>query len=139
MTAASPSLPVPAIGERLPDYLVTALDGAQVAAYAAASGDSNPIHLDEDAARAAGLPGTIVHGMLVMGQFEATLRAWRPECRIETMQSRFLRPLAVGGGLRIEGRVAKVETETPLRLIVRLMVRDGTGTPICVGDARIGL
>lgn len=139
MTATSPPLPVPAIGEPLPEYLVAALDGAQVAAYATASGDHNPIHLDEDAARAAGLPGTIVHGMLVMGQFEAALRGWRPECRIETMQTRFLRPLAVGGGLRIEGRVAKIETEAPLRLIVRLMVRDGAGTPICVGDARIGL
>ncbi|MBL6430298.1 MAG: hypothetical protein HPM95_00035 [Alphaproteobacteria bacterium] len=41
-------------------------------------GDRNPIHLDEFAARGVGLPGTIVHGMLVMGQFEAMLRAWRP-------------------------------------------------------------
>lgn len=38
-----------------------------IAAYAQASGDRNPIHLDDEAARAAGLPGVIAHGMLQMG------------------------------------------------------------------------
>jgi acyl dehydratase len=39
----------------------------QIAAYAAASGDLNPIHLDEDFARSVGLPGLIAHGLLQMG------------------------------------------------------------------------
>jgi acyl dehydratase len=39
----------------------------QIAAYAEASGDHNPIHLDEDFARSVGLPGVIAHGMLQMG------------------------------------------------------------------------
>lgn len=34
-------------------------------AYAEASGDDNPIHLDENEAKKAGLPGIIAHGMLV--------------------------------------------------------------------------
>jgi acyl dehydratase len=39
----------------------------QIAAYAEASGDRNPIHLDDSFARSVGLPGVIVHGMLQMG------------------------------------------------------------------------
>ncbi len=39
----------------------------QIAAYADASGDQNPIHLDDDFAKSVGLPGVIVHGMLQMG------------------------------------------------------------------------
>jgi len=39
----------------------------QIAAYAQASGDHNPIHLDDDFARSVGLPGLIAHGMLQMG------------------------------------------------------------------------
>jgi acyl dehydratase len=39
----------------------------QIAAYAEASGDRNPIHLDADFARSVGLPGVIAHGMLQMG------------------------------------------------------------------------
>jgi len=38
----------------------------QIAAYARASGDMNPIHLDEKFARSVGLPGVIAHGMLQM-------------------------------------------------------------------------
>jgi acyl dehydratase len=38
----------------------------QIAAYARASGDTNPIHLDEKFAKSVGLPGVIAHGMLQM-------------------------------------------------------------------------
>jgi acyl dehydratase len=39
----------------------------QISAYAEASGDFNPIHLDGEFARSVGLPGRIAHGMLQMG------------------------------------------------------------------------
>jgi len=39
----------------------------QIAEYAEASGDYNPIHLDDDFARTVGLPGIIAHGLLQMG------------------------------------------------------------------------
>ena len=38
----------------------------QIAAYARASGDMNPIHLDERFAMSVGLPGVIAHGLLQM-------------------------------------------------------------------------
>ncbi len=46
---------------------VVAFTVDQIAAYAEASGDHNPIHLDGDFARSVGLPGVIAHGMLQMG------------------------------------------------------------------------
>jgi acyl dehydratase len=36
--------------------------------YAGASGDFNPIHIDEDFARMVGLPGRILHGLYTMAQ-----------------------------------------------------------------------
>jgi acyl dehydratase len=36
--------------------------------YAGASGDFNPIHLDDELARAVGLPGKILHGLWTMAQ-----------------------------------------------------------------------
>src|SRR5205809_5126917 len=36
--------------------------------YAGASGDFNPIHIDEDFAKAVGLPGRILHGLYTMAQ-----------------------------------------------------------------------
>jgi acyl dehydratase len=44
----------------------TKVDADQTFRYAKASGDNNPIHLDPDTARAAGLPGIILHGMCTM-------------------------------------------------------------------------
>jgi acyl dehydratase len=36
--------------------------------YAGASGDFNPIHIDEEFAKAVGLPGRILHGLYTMAQ-----------------------------------------------------------------------
>ncbi len=47
--------------------LVVTFTREHIAAYAEASGDHNPIHLDDEFARSVGLPGVIAHGMLQMG------------------------------------------------------------------------
>jgi len=48
----------------------------QIAAYAKASGDANPIHLDDEFARSVGLPGVIAHGMLGMAHAANFVVAW---------------------------------------------------------------
>ncbi|AFM40103.1 acyl dehydratase [Desulfosporosinus acidiphilus SJ4] len=48
----------------------------QIRQYAEASGDFNPIHLDDNYARQAGLGGVIAHGMLSMAQMAAMLTDW---------------------------------------------------------------
>jgi acyl dehydratase len=53
--------------ERAPLAKVVAhVDDDQTFRYAEASGDPMPIHLDEDVARSAGLPGIIAHGLCTM-------------------------------------------------------------------------
>jgi acyl dehydratase len=42
------------------------IDQDQTVRYAAASGDYNPIHIDDNAAKMAGLPGVVVHGLCTM-------------------------------------------------------------------------
>lgn len=51
---------------KLPELRVT-FAREQIREYAEASGDLNPIHVDEEFARSVGLPGVIAHGMLQMG------------------------------------------------------------------------
>jgi acyl dehydratase len=58
----------------------------QIAAYAEASGDRNPIHLDDGFARSVGLPGVIAHGMLQMGLLARA--AGEPE-KIRRLSCRF--------------------------------------------------
>ena len=54
-------------GEQLPDLAVTP-DRFLTVRYAGASGDFNPIHIDEEFARSVGLPGRILHGLWTMAQ-----------------------------------------------------------------------
>ena len=52
-------------GAELPPLRVTP-DRYVTARYAGASGDFNPIHLDDEFARSVGLPGRILHGLYTM-------------------------------------------------------------------------
>src|SRR2546423_8960483 len=55
------------VGSKIPEVRVTP-DKYLTARYAGASGDFNPIHIDEEFARAVGLPGRILHGLWTMAQ-----------------------------------------------------------------------
>jgi len=54
-------------GTQIPEVRVTP-DKYLTARYAGASGDFNPIHIDEEFARQVGLPGRILHGLWMMAQ-----------------------------------------------------------------------
>lgn len=55
------------VGENLPDLIVGPISRTNLALYAGASGDHNPLHIDTDYANRIGLPDVIAHGMLIMG------------------------------------------------------------------------
>ncbi len=54
-------------GQELPELKVTP-DRYLTVRYAGASGDFNPIHIDEEFAKQVGLPGRILHGLWTMAQ-----------------------------------------------------------------------
>lgn len=55
------------VGSEIPEIHVTP-DKYLTVRYAGASGDFNPIHIDEEFAKAVGLPGRILHGLWTMAQ-----------------------------------------------------------------------
>jgi acyl dehydratase len=76
------------------------LDRGAVADYAEATADTNPIHLDARAARAAGLPAAVAHGMLsVAVALEAARR--HPGEALSLRDVRFLRPAPVGAEITV--------------------------------------
>jgi acyl dehydratase len=54
-------------GEQIPQVSITP-DKYLTNRYAGASGDFNPIHIDEEFAKQVGLPGRILHGLYTMAQ-----------------------------------------------------------------------
>jgi acyl dehydratase len=55
------------VGDQIPELKVTP-DKYLTVRYAGASGDFNPIHIDEEFAKMVGLPGRILHGLWSMAQ-----------------------------------------------------------------------
>lgn len=84
--------------------------------YAKASGDYNPIHTDEAAAKEAGLPGIIAHGMLMAGFLadRATRfsKPWSEDWRLSSFQARFKSMILLGDVVTITGVVKSSDLDT---------------------------
>ena len=82
--------------------LVTAtqtIDADQTVRYAEASGDRNPIHVDENVAKMAGLPGIIVHGLCTMAFTSKVMIDQLCDgdpTRLKRLRVRFSRPVRPG-------------------------------------------
>ena len=127
-----------ATGERLPEVTLGPLAPTDVARYAAASGDSNPIHVDATAAAAAGLAGPIVQGMLVMAHLVRIAEAWRADAMVTMARVLFVRPIGVGEKLAVEGRVVAHQGGAPAwQCTVRLTARNDAGTIAAIVEAQM--
>jgi len=107
MTA--PALSTVRVGDELAPLTRTVAQD-QINAYAEASGDFNPIHVDADFARAVGLPGTIAHGLLEMGILAEALSRWAGGAdHLASLEVRFSKPLVAGDTITCTGRVVVVD------------------------------
>jgi acyl dehydratase len=83
--------------------------------YAGASGDFNPIHIDEEFARQVGLPGRILHGLWSMAQVAraATEAAGGPES-LRSLSVQFRGMGRLGEEIIVSGQVAEGDAEGEL-------------------------
>ena len=125
-------------GSELPP-LARVVTREDVAAYAEAGGDHNPLHRDDDVARAAGFPGIIAHGMFTMGHMAAGVVSWAgEEATIERLSAQFRAPVFMGDEIVAGGRVRSVDPATRTAVVETWVTlqRDGkTEWPIRKGEA----
>lgn len=109
-------------GDRAPSRTHT-LTRTDLVMYAGASGDFNPMHTDDLAARAAGLPSVFGHGMLSMGLLGSALTDYVGLANLRSYQVRFtkqtwpdeeLTTSIVVTGTREEGGEKLVDLEVSL-------------------------
>jgi acyl dehydratase len=98
-----------AVGQELPT-LERVVRPEDIRAYAEASGDRNPLHLDEEAARAAGFPGVIAHGMFTMGHLGSCLTRWAgAAAAITHLRAAFRSPVMTGDRIVAGGRITSLD------------------------------
>src|SRR5207302_7944372 len=86
----------------------------QLSVYADASGDHNPIHVDEEFARTTMFRGTIAHGMLVLAligemMFAAHGEAWASRGRLKV---RFKAPARPGDRITASAYITREDAES---------------------------
>ncbi|MEO6413717.1 MAG: MaoC family dehydratase [Pedococcus sp.] len=112
MTVAARTLAQTTVGETI-GPLTLSVARETLVAYAAASGDQNPIHQDEDFAKSVGLPDVIAHGMWTLGAVGSVVEEWAGDGgRVVEFGTRFTKPVVVpqgGGEVEVTGVVKAVD------------------------------
>ncbi len=128
----------PRPGEKLPPRTIGPFSAANLADYAEASGDSNPLHLDLAFARGFGFAARPVHGMRLLAGFEPLLRDWRADLATISLSGQFLTPVLEDQTAILSARVAKIEAgPDDFVVVLRLMAHTENGAPALVGEARL--
>ncbi len=110
------SAPVWSIGDELGERTLPPIHQEQLRRYAEASGDHNPIHLSDEAAAAAGLPGVIAHGMLTVATMGLLFSPHLEHGHVKTFRSRFSGMVFLDDVLTVGGRTTGVQENDGGRL-----------------------
>ena len=99
------------VGDVLPELVLPAIDRTLLCRFAGASGDFNPIHVDIDFARRAGMPDVFAHGMLGMAWLGRLLTGWRPQSHLRSFSVRFVALTHLGNQPVLGGQVIELLEE----------------------------
>lgn len=130
----------PNVGDQLPQISFGPITRTNLALYAGASGDHNPIHIDSDMAKEAGLPDVFAHGMLSFGVLARVPVEWAGAARLRSFGARFLSITQVHDLITCTGEVVeRFEDggERRARVAVTATAQDGRKT--LAGEAVVAL
>ncbi len=93
------------VGDELPPLVKPPVDRIQIARYAGATGDYNPLSVDEQFARNAGFPSALAPGMLAMGFLGELVVDWLRGAPLRRFSARFVKIIWPGDVITSRGRV----------------------------------
>lgn len=109
--------------EQLDSIVIGPVSKQDLLNYANASGDFNPIHLDEEEAKNAGLPGIIAHGMWTMGNLSKLFSPYHEEGFLEDFSIRFRGMVFLNDKVTLTARLEK-KIENQLYFLVTAKNQD---------------
>jgi acyl dehydratase len=128
------------VGDAIPALTNPAISHLQLALYAGAGADHNPIHVDAEAAKAGGLPGIIAHGMLPLGFLGRLLTQWVPQKQVRSLSARFVAMAFPGDVISCSGRIAAKREEHGEKLVdLEIAAQNQKGENLQLGKATVVL
>ena len=116
------------VGDKIPDLVIESITRSTLALYAGASGDHNPIHIDLDFAKEAGMKDVFAHGMLIMAYLGKAVTNIVPQSNLKNFSVRFSSITNIGDILTCSGKVKKIDKNNSKKTIVLdLIVSDEFG------------
>ena len=126
------------VGDKIPDLVIEPITRSTLALYAGASGDHNPIHIDLDFAKEAGMKDVFAHGMLIMAYLGRAVTNIVPQSNLKNFNVRFSSITNIGDILTCSGEVTKIDKNNSKKTIVLdLIVSDEFGDIKISGEATI--
>lgn len=96
------------VGDQLPVLQLGPVDRTTLALFGGASGDHNPIHIDIDFARRAGMPDVFAQGMLGMAWLGRLVTQWIPQAQLRQYDARFAGITHLGNTITCTGEVLEL-------------------------------
>jgi acyl dehydratase len=128
------------VGTELPALRIPPISRTTLALFAGASGDTNPIHLDHELAKSAGMDDVFAQGMLGMAYLARLLTDLVPQERIRSYGVRFAAITPVHGAPTCTAKVVAIdEADGEPRAILELVVTLADGITTLTGDAVVAL
>jgi|TARA_B100000953_G_scaffold77107_1_gene62440 acyl dehydratase len=126
------------VGDKIPDLVIEPITRSTLALYAGASGDHNPMHIDLDFAKEAGMKDVFAHGMLIMAYLGRAVTNIVPQSNLKNFNVRFSSITNIGDILTCSGEVNKIDKNNSKKTIVLdLIVSDEFGDIKISGGATI--
>jgi acyl dehydratase len=128
------------VGDTLPALVKEPIEQIQLTRYAGASGDFNPIHQDEEFAKAAGMGGVFAHGMLSMGFVAQALTDWAGAGRVRKLGVRFAALVRLKDVVSCHGRVVSKSSKDDTHLVeLEVWAENQRGEKVVTGRATVAL
>jgi acyl dehydratase len=138
--ARGPGFDAIQVGDRLPTLTLPPVTRTTLALFGGASGDHNPIHLDLDVARRAGMPDVFAQGMLGMAWLGRLLTGWVPQARLRRFDVRFLGITQLGHVISCSGEVLKTQlVDGERQVVIALRTVNQYGETRIAGEAVVAL
>ena len=126
------------IGDELPTLEFGTVTRHILALYCGGSGDHNPIHVDQDFAKAAGYDDVFAHGMLSMAILGILLTTWTAQENIKSISVRFAAITQVLDEVTASATISDKEiVDGEQRLTLDIETTTQTGTKTLTGSAEI--